>query len=123
MTMKNLTIFAKLILCTSRSMAYYALDGEYDLDSPDSDRIHQYLVAGFRGAFGEMVLELEILGFEVITEFYVDTLIDEEYELSVGRDDQDDVRELVESFHEKAEAILMDLPYVLDAPAQAEASR
>ena len=123
MTTKSSTIFAKLILCTSRSMAYYALDGEYDPDSLDSDRIHKYLVAGFRGAFGEMVLELKILGFEVITEFYVDRLIDEDYELSVGRDDQCEVRELVEAFHQKAEATLMDLPYVLDAPAEAEASR
>ncbi|RDE09888.1 hypothetical protein [Pelagibacterium lacus] len=125
MTTKNSPLFAKLVLCTSGAAAYYSLrgdeDAEYDPDYPDAQRIHGHLVAAFRRAFGAMVVDLEILGFEVITEFYVDTLIDEDYELSVGHDDQDEVRELVEAFHQKAEAILMDLPAVLDAPAQAEA--
>lgn len=125
MTTQNSPLFAKLILCTSAAAAYYSLhgdeDAEYDPGHPDAQRIHGHLVAAFRRAFGAMVFDLEILGFEVTTEFYVDTLIDEDYELLVGHDDQDEVRELVEAFHGKAEAILMDLPAVLDAPAQAEA--
>ena len=106
-------LFAKLVLCTSRTIAYYSEDGEYDPDRPDSARIHQHLVTHFSRAFGALVLELELLGFEVIPEFYVDTLYTD-YELSVGGRDEDRVGELVEEFQSTAEAILADLPQVLD---------
>ena len=120
MTSQQPHIFAKLVLCTSRSMTHYSENGEYDPDSPEGDRIHRFLVTKFRSAFGRLTLDLDLQGYEVVDEFYVDTLTDQDYELSVGHDDLKNVRALVERFHLEAEAILMDLPFVPNGPVQLE---
>jgi hypothetical protein len=104
------TLFPKLVLCISRSAAYHSEDGEYDSDSPVTERVHSYLVSNFSKHFDSLVLELELLGFEVFSEFYVDKLWDEDYELSVSHTELDEVSSLVAAFHEAADEILNALP-------------
>ncbi|WP_108398722.1 hypothetical protein [Devosia submarina] len=105
-------IFVKLILSTSEAMVYYSDLNEYDPDDPLSQRIHKHLVKEFEEAYFNLIVDLEELGFEVYREFYVDELIGEEYHLTVGHDDRDDVKVVVETFHEEAQAIIMKLPEI-----------
>lgn len=100
-------MFPKLVLSTSNLITHLEID---DLvDNVEHRVAHRYLVNGFRCAFAALCLELEVLGYEVFSEFYVDALIDEDYELSLGDGDREEVRELVDAFHTSAQEILVGL--------------
>ncbi len=106
----NRNLFPKLVLCTSNSASYFL---ENTSRNSDYDIIHRYLVDRFRPAFAQLTQDLLELGYDVTAEFHVDALIDQDYELSVGTNDDERVEAAVSKFHAAAQAILASLPDAL----------
>ena len=103
-------VFIKLVLCTSRSIAYHSDEAMYDPDSTVGDNIHKHLVSRFSQAFRTLKLSVEAQGYEVFHEFYVDTLYGEDFDLTISNRDDDELMSLVSAFEEEAAFILDDLP-------------